>query len=428
MKSKILIFIMIVLFSFLGASPWEGAAAIAPDGELPEKGRFIATNSFPVNTVVDILNIETNKSTRVIVAGGLESPGLLAVVSREAAEIIGMRSGSIGRIRMIQPSDPIAYLRFTEGLSSGITDYDSGNVLTEENYRPYSPYDSQQGMVANNGNSSGYILEPEWSGPGSRNIIDLPGYPGIDEFPYLVTPDEPDMEKQQKETVEIVEVEEEEQEEPVEIAEAEEEEQEEPVEIAEAEEEEQEEPEEIAEVEEEEQEEPVEIAEVEEQEEPVEIAEAEEEEQEEPVEIAEAEEEKTITQDKLSEDKTKYVLVPAEERKPPDIYGIDPADLIPELGRKEPEAVNIPNVVFTVPVITKLDNGWYYVQLAAFSKPELVENAISSIDSNYKPKVFCEDDNGYRIILGPLYQGESAAVLQRFKSIGYKDAFVRQGK
>jgi hypothetical protein len=108
-----------------GASVWEGAAAISLNGELPDGGFYAATKSFPRNTVVDVTNLETGKTIRVIVAAGLESPGLLAILSREAAESIGMQAWSIGRIRMTMPSDPVAFSRFTESLSpSGDPDFD----------------------------------------------------------------------------------------------------------------------------------------------------------------------------------------------------------------------------------------------------------------------------------------------------------------
>jgi len=122
MKRMIFLFFAltgIVLF-LTGSSPWEGAAAVAPAGELPETGFFVSTNSFPRNTVVDITNLETGRTTRAIVANTLNNSGLLAIVSREAAEIIGMRSGSVSRVRMIQPSDPMAYQQFTERLASGV--------------------------------------------------------------------------------------------------------------------------------------------------------------------------------------------------------------------------------------------------------------------------------------------------------------------
>jgi hypothetical protein len=49
MKVRIFICVIAALLVFSGASPWEGAAAVAPEGELPATGRYIATNSFPAN-------------------------------------------------------------------------------------------------------------------------------------------------------------------------------------------------------------------------------------------------------------------------------------------------------------------------------------------------------------------------------------------
>jgi cell division protein FtsN len=109
----------------LGASVWEGAAAVGLNGELPEGGFYVATKSFPRNTVVDVTNLENGKTVRAIVASALDSPGLLTVLSREAADLIGLSSRSIGRVRMTMPSDPVAFSRFTEGLgSSGDPDFD----------------------------------------------------------------------------------------------------------------------------------------------------------------------------------------------------------------------------------------------------------------------------------------------------------------
>ena len=101
-----------------GASVWEGSAVVAGSGELPETGYYIATNSFPRNTIVDVKNLETEKTVRAIVAGGLDSPGLLASLSTEAASAIGLARRSVGRIRVTMPADPIAFSRFTEGLAA----------------------------------------------------------------------------------------------------------------------------------------------------------------------------------------------------------------------------------------------------------------------------------------------------------------------
>ncbi|MDR3131108.1 MAG: SPOR domain-containing protein [Treponema sp.] len=124
-KLVLLVAASAVAVVFIGASIWEGSAAVSIGGELPDGGYYAATKSFPRNTVVDITNLETGKSVRVIVAAGLDSPGLLAVLSKEAAEVIGIQSRSIGRIRMTMPADPIAFSRFTDGANpNGDPDYD----------------------------------------------------------------------------------------------------------------------------------------------------------------------------------------------------------------------------------------------------------------------------------------------------------------
>jgi len=487
MKIRVLIFISLASLVFSGASPWEGAAAIAPDGELPASGFYVATNSFPRNTVVDITNIETNRSTRVIVAAGLNSPGLLAIISREAAEAVGMRPGSISRIRMTQPSDPIAYLRFTDGLAAGIPPFDSGNVITEELYRLGETRIPDPPASANGGSTiPPYILEPEWGGRSTRNIIDLPDAPVL---PWVLP--EAAQTAPVEEQPQVAEAVSAEEDEPVQVAEAPIEapagEEEVPPEVAEAPIEE-EESAQVAEAPHEEDEAPpVQVVEAPtEEEEPAQVAEAPHEavppqvveapqREEYPAQVAEAPQAAAQTQ---TAGPVPFNIVPSQERPPQTIYGIDPSLIIPGISRtrREPEipasdivpavtrpqtetaapavetapvAESVPvvesvpapvaetasaapapdaDVSFSVPRIYELAKGSYYVQLAAADTPESAESAVRLIDRSYGPVVYKDGDNWYRVLLGPLNQGESAAVLQRFRSIGYKDAFVRQGR
>jgi hypothetical protein len=207
-RSIIFLFIITgIILLLTGSSTWEGAAAIAPSGELPETGFFVATNSFPRNTVVDITNIENGRTTRAIVANTLNNSGLLAIVSREAAEIIGMRAGSVSRIRMVQPSDPMAYQQFTERLASGIPMVNDpvieqrmlDDLYSRDTYVPPSipavpsypssptpPVDLTGQRI-----ERGYIVdEPEWGGNGKLNIVEVPGFL-VEPLQPFVSPSEP---------------------------------------------------------------------------------------------------------------------------------------------------------------------------------------------------------------------------------------------
>ncbi|MCL1991550.1 MAG: hypothetical protein FWG66_01190, partial [Spirochaetes bacterium] len=114
MKIKFVICTIVALFVLSGASVWEGAAAIAAGESLPPTGFYVATNSFPMNTVVDIVNLENGRSVRAVVTSRLESPGLLAVVSRETGSMLGLGVQSLGRVSMTQPAGPVAHSSFAE--------------------------------------------------------------------------------------------------------------------------------------------------------------------------------------------------------------------------------------------------------------------------------------------------------------------------
>jgi hypothetical protein len=523
MKMRNLIIAGLLLFMILSAAiaaDWEGSAAVS--GDLPDKGYYVNTNSFPRNTVVDITNLENNKSIRVLVAGTLGSNGLLAVLSKEAANIIGMQTGSIYRIRMTQPSDPIAYLRFTENVESGIPVYDSGDVITEEKLRADESRRNEIVNVNDKPQASAYVLEPEWGGDYKPPIVSVTP----DE---VVKPEEIAKPEEVAKPEEIVKPEEiakpEELTKPEEIAKPEDEYgyddslvkidpttepeeeifiageevyvvKEEPVDdyIIEAIPEDNYEPkivlipepivppkaeplpsyalvpaekrppvsedsvinqDIISGIIPEKQEEltmadkdfidpiPEEIIAEEEPEEEILIVEAEEEEvlvvEEEPEEkilvVEEEPEEEVLV---VEEEPEEEVLVVEEE--PEEEILIVEEEPEEEIFIAEEEPKKVPGIIkaegtldyekplFSVPLIAKLENNSYYVQIASYNQAELVESAINTIDSTYMQVVCVENRNDavYRILLGPLNQGESGAMLRRFKSIGYKDAFIRQ--
>ncbi|MDR2601661.1 MAG: hypothetical protein LBC53_04325, partial [Spirochaetaceae bacterium] len=118
--------------SLLLSASWEGSSAIAPEGELPERGFYVSSNSFPINTVVDIVNLETGRTIQAIVRTSQNAPGGIVLLSRDAADALGISNRSNGRIRLNPPPEAIAFSRFTDGRSfSGDPDYDTRAFVRE---------------------------------------------------------------------------------------------------------------------------------------------------------------------------------------------------------------------------------------------------------------------------------------------------------
>jgi hypothetical protein len=142
MAKKLLIAcnLLIALILFSSASSfWEGSSSADFYGALPERGFYVGSNSFPRNTVVDIVNLETGKTIQAIVVDNSSSTaGSAVILSRDAAEALGMGSRSSVRIRISPPADSVAFSRFSDGRSfSGDPDYDPkafvrANVLPVE--------------------------------------------------------------------------------------------------------------------------------------------------------------------------------------------------------------------------------------------------------------------------------------------------------
>ena len=107
---------------FVSATIWEGSASVVPARDLPGETYSIATNHFPRNTVVDVTNLENNRSVRVLVVSGLSNSGLLATLSRGAADSIGMNGDSVRRVRITQPSDSIAFAHIRRGPLPDLTE------------------------------------------------------------------------------------------------------------------------------------------------------------------------------------------------------------------------------------------------------------------------------------------------------------------
>jgi hypothetical protein len=417
-----------VLF-LVNASVWEGSASASTGGDLPETGYFAATNSFPRNTVADVTNLENGRTVRVIVAGSLDTPGLLVVLSRDAADAIGLQPRFIGRVRMNQPADPVAFSRFSEGLgSSGDPDHDPAALVAAEGLNP-DLLEEEETEAAGASVTGGEIASLE---PGPELVWTPPEEANVPETASETTGSSTGLSGESSEIIDEGVV-----------------------------------PEpgpELVWMPPEETGTPEttgnsggssEIAGKGVVPEPG-------------PELAWTSPEETNAPEIESADPAldpggfDFALEPAETRvpgepplvvNPSDIIAsvepavpperdnvIDPAYIIPPVKRAPSgqapvsapppvQSAGVPGHSFSAPVISSLEKGRYYVQVAALSKPESVETEITKIGRTWPlavQRAGSAEKPVYRVLIGPVNLGESGALLQRFKTT-YKDAFVRLG-
>lgn len=84
---------------------------------------------------------------------------------------------------------------------------------------------------------------------------------------------------------------------------------------------------------------------------------------------------------------------------------------------------------YVVPSHKNLVKEKYYIQIASLGKEENIKNLIEKYSSKY-PMVLIESKSGksYQVMVGPLGIDEYGSVLEKMKSYGYKDAFVKKIK
>ncbi|MDR2193163.1 MAG: SPOR domain-containing protein [Treponema sp.] len=108
-----------------GASIWEGSARAAPVTLLPATGYYAATNAFPKNTAIIVMNLENGKMIQVTVTAALDNSSLLILLSKEAATAIALPEQYPGRVRIMEAIDPVTMLPPLENkISNGDPDYD----------------------------------------------------------------------------------------------------------------------------------------------------------------------------------------------------------------------------------------------------------------------------------------------------------------
>ncbi|MDR0375603.1 MAG: SPOR domain-containing protein [Treponema sp.] len=422
---------LLVIGTLIGASIWEGAAAVAPEGVLPNTGYYAATNAFPRNTAVMVTNLENGKTIQVSVAAALDNSSVLMLLSREAADAIALPTNYPGRVRVMETIDPVTMLPPLENrISNGDPDYDPMARINSAQPNSAAPIPEEEPSALAGGGAPAEI-EPDGGEPFAPAEIASDG-----EEPPPVPEEEPSALAGGATPAEIAS----DGEEPPPVPE------EEPSALADIASDDEEPPtlaEEAAQAEiASDGEEPPSIPE----EESPALAEGAA-----PAEIEPDGEEPMI----YSEDYS-VALVPAENRAP-EGKGVDiplDAQVAPietrqekqeqtpdtanfvtsiedALAASQPQDVGASRTNFSAPMITSMEKGMYYVQLRSYSRPELVENELVKIGKQHNVSVQVTELSGkqlYRILVGPVSYGESNQLLRQYKARGWSDAFVWLGK
>ena len=84
---------------------------------------------------------------------------------------------------------------------------------------------------------------------------------------------------------------------------------------------------------------------------------------------------------------------------------------------------------YIVSSLSDLEKGKYYVQIAMLGSEDNIRSTIKKYGKQYPiTLVPLESGKGYQFLIGSLNMDEYGTVLNRFKSYGYKDAFLRRIK
>ncbi len=93
-------FFALAILAF-AASTWEGSAVVAGSADFPIDGFYGACNSFPLNSSVQVENLETGRKLSVTITKNIENPAIFMTLAPKAAAELGMKAGASARVRVL---------------------------------------------------------------------------------------------------------------------------------------------------------------------------------------------------------------------------------------------------------------------------------------------------------------------------------------
>lgn len=84
-----------------------------------------------------------------------------------------------------------------------------------------------------------------------------------------------------------------------------------------------------------------------------------------------------------------------------------------------------------VSVVSSLAKGSYYIQIGTYGDMSNVKKIVDKYGAKYPftvEKGVSKGAETLKVYVGPVKKDEYGAVLERFRQLGFKDAFVRKGQ
>jgi hypothetical protein len=424
---------MALCFGFSAVSAWaiwEGNAGIAAASEFPGKGLYARSDMFPKNTVVLIENLETGIKVRAVVTGPSGVSGLVALLSPETASALNVRSGSVSRVRISIPTvvSEKAATGVTEGEpSSTVADPDvnpavaagAGAIplasIAGENENPLMPLDAEEGAAnaaVETAETPASEAAPDAGPIGNEAVASESGVAAepTESASSIVAGGDGDAaaggEAEAAPAVVAAAV---------------------PVTASEEAEETTVAPEEASS-----------DAIVAEGEYAAPEATGSDTYYDEP-ELASGETAVPF-EDELPVEEESVALVPTEMNPPSSVNpSPEPAPaavapvtaLAPTAGNvraAEPAKAETAAAFAALPLVGTLAKGSYYVQVASYADPVNAKKLVDGYSGKYPMVVEKGNDAKLKVCIGPVKKDEYGAIIERFRSLGFRDAFVRKGQ
>ena len=116
---------------------------------------------------------------------------------------------------------------------------------------------------------------------------------------------------------------------------------------------------------------------------------------------------------------------PVESNIPETVAPVVEETIVTPIVEPAPAATSYEKYI--VPSLKDLESGKYYIQIATLGDDANIMEIVNKYGNNYPITIVPKTSgNAKQVMIGPITIDEYGALLERFKSYGFKDAFLRK--